>query len=124
MSNMNILVVDDNPEVADSFADAFTEMGHRVEVIGNKGRCLETVPKQFTPDALLLDASMPSVFLLKVLARYHTPAVGISGGKDSNLPGRIPMIEKPSEPSLILAALESAKSDSDARRVGKPHEPC
>jgi len=54
----NILVVDDMPDVADSFAEVLTLFGHSVRIAYNGTQALCEIELS-VPDVVLLDLSMP-----------------------------------------------------------------
>jgi DNA-binding NtrC family response regulator len=67
---MNIMIVDDEPQVAEVLAKSLARQGHRTTVVHSGEdalRMIETV----TPDALFLDVSMPGVNGLAVLAEVR-----------------------------------------------------
>jgi CheY-like chemotaxis protein len=106
---MKILVVEDNSQLAQSLALFFRDLGHEAETIGYGGKCVETLPSDFKPDHILLDATLPEYFIAKVLKAFRgAVAVGITADPEghSNLPSDIPILEKPVEPSVVLATLE------------------
>lgn len=106
---MRILIVDDNPEVAETFAGFCRAAGQEPTVVGSRGRCLRTLPDDYRPDRILVDASLPREFIQQIFDRYHVPAVGITGGPPANVNTRgIPVLTKPTEPATVLAALEHA----------------
>ena len=56
----HVLVVDDIPDVADSFAELLTLFGHDVRVAYSAGEAM-TCAQTCVPDVALLDVSMPFV---------------------------------------------------------------
>ena len=62
-----ILVVDDNPDVADSFRVLLEAMGHRVRVL-NAGLDVLAVIRVFRPDVVFLDIAMPEMDGFQVAA--------------------------------------------------------
>ena len=75
---MNILIVDDEPEVAEVLAKSLDRQGHRITTV-NSGedalRRLEDTPV----DAMFLDVSMPGMNGLEVLAevRRRRPTLAV-----------------------------------------------
>ncbi len=64
---MNILIVDDEPEVAEVLARSLSRQGHRT-TIANSGEAALSLIRQSAPDAMFLDVSMPGMNGLDVLA--------------------------------------------------------
>ena len=109
MTVLKILVVDDNAEVGDSFAQAFAALGCEVKVIGSRGRCLTTLPGDWRPDRVLIDASMPEGWIRQIRGRFPVPTVGITGGPVTPAAlADVKILEKPSQPAAVLAELEKA----------------
>jgi CheY-like chemotaxis protein len=57
---MRVLVVDDNPDAADTFAVLLRAWGHETDVVYNGRDALESAD-QHLPDAALLDLNMPGL---------------------------------------------------------------
>jgi len=53
-----ILVVDDNPDAAETLADTLRELGYEVQVANDGPRAIE-LARQFRPDVALLDIGLP-----------------------------------------------------------------
>ncbi len=80
---MNILIVDDEPQVAEVLARSLAREGHRAEVAHSGEEALRLLGTT-EPDALFLDVSMPGMNGLDVLAevrrrRPGLPVVVITG---------------------------------------------
>ena len=67
---MNILIVDDEPQVAEVLAKSLSRQGHRTTVVHSGEDALKAIGTT-TPDALFLDVSMPGVNGLDVLAEVR-----------------------------------------------------
>jgi DNA-binding NtrC family response regulator len=67
---MNIMIVDDEPQVAEVLAKSLTRQGHRTTVVNSGEDALRLLGTQ-VPDALFLDVSMPGVNGLEVLAEVR-----------------------------------------------------
>jgi len=67
---MNIMIVDDEPQVAEVMAKSLGRQGHRTTVV-NSGEDALRLLGTTTPDALFLDVSMPGVNGLEVLAEVR-----------------------------------------------------
>jgi CheY-like chemotaxis protein len=81
---MEILIVDDEPQVAEVLAKSLSREGHRARVATSGEEALELLRGPTPPDALFLDVSMPGVNGLDVLAevkrlRPSLPVVVITG---------------------------------------------
>ena len=63
---IRVLIVDDDPEVADVLNDAATEFGHRTAVASNGGEALRAA-REFVPHVVLLDIRMPGSTGITVL---------------------------------------------------------
>jgi CheY-like chemotaxis protein len=123
---MNILIVDDEPEVAEVLAKSLERQGHRITAV-NSGqdalRRLEDTPL----DAMFLDVSMPGMNGLEVLAevRRRRPALNvvvITGHatadevEEVRRLGAVDVIAKP-------AALTHYHRAIERLNVGKPYQP-
>ncbi len=64
---MNILIVDDEPEVAEVLAKSLDRQGHRTTTVNSGADALKRVEDP-TVDAMFLDVSMPGMNGLEVLA--------------------------------------------------------
>jgi CheY-like chemotaxis protein/two-component sensor histidine kinase len=68
-----ILVVDDNPDVADSFKVLLEIQGHEVRVL-NSGRAVVATIGEFCPDVVFLDIGMPEMDGYQVAAAIRAAA--------------------------------------------------
>jgi CheY-like chemotaxis protein len=80
---MRILIVDDEPHVADILARSLSREGHKTEVAHSGEEALRLIHDTH-PDALFLDVAMPGMSGLAVLAevkrrRPSLPVVVITG---------------------------------------------
>jgi CheY-like chemotaxis protein len=64
---MEILIVDDEPQVAEVLARSLGRQGHRTTVVHSGQAALEHLAT-LTPDAMFLDVSMPGMNGLAVMA--------------------------------------------------------
>jgi DNA-binding NtrC family response regulator len=64
---MNILIVDDEPEVAEVLAMSLTRQGHSATVAHSGGDAIRVL-RQTSLDAMFLDVSMPGMNGLDILA--------------------------------------------------------
>jgi DNA-binding NtrC family response regulator len=67
---MNILIVDDEPQVAEVLAKSLGRQGHRATVVHTGEEALRIIDTA-TPDALFLDVSMPGLNGLDVLTEVR-----------------------------------------------------
>ena len=67
---MNIMIVDDEPQVAEVLAKSLTRQGYRTTVVHSGAEALRLIDTT-TPDALFLDVSMPGINGLEVLAEVR-----------------------------------------------------
>lgn len=63
---MNIMIVDDEPQVAEVLAKSLSRQGHRTTVLHSGEDALKAIGVA-APDALFLDVSMPGMNGLQVL---------------------------------------------------------
>ncbi|HLC40777.1 MAG TPA: response regulator [Methylomirabilota bacterium] len=116
---MKILVVDDEPEVAEVIAESVRIQGHET-VIAHDGQGALDILGTFSPDAVFLDLVMPGLTGLDVLQqirqRYQElPVIIISGRAtaaqvaEAKRLGVTDVVEKP----FALKHLSEALSDLD-----------
>lgn len=113
---MNILLVDDNPELLELAQEAMEAIGHEVEAV-NSGEMaiLRMGEKSF--EMVLLDCCMPNgmsgLETLAILMDRHpgTPVVMSSGDVLEGLPAGVMTLEKP----YSLAKLESFLTQFEVR---------
>jgi DNA-binding NtrC family response regulator len=67
---MNIMIVDDEPQVAEVLAKSLSRQGHRTTVVHSGEDALRIISNA-APDALFLDVSMPGINGLEVLAEVR-----------------------------------------------------
>ena len=67
---MNIMIVDDEPQVAEVLAKSLSRQGHRTTVVHSGEDALKMIGTA-PPDALFLDVSMPGINGLEVLAEVR-----------------------------------------------------
>ena len=75
---MNILIVDDEPEVAEVLAKSLSRQGHRTSTV-NSGQDALAKLEDSSIDAVFLDVSMPGMNGLEVLAevKRRRPALAV-----------------------------------------------
>ena len=67
---MNIMIVDDEPQVAEVLAKSLSRQGHKTTVVHSGEDALRII-NNAAPDALFLDVSMPGNNVLEVLAEVR-----------------------------------------------------
>ena len=67
---MDIMIVDDEPQVAEVLARSLSRQGHRTTVVHSGEDALRALESS-TPDAMFLDISMPGMNGLEVLSRVR-----------------------------------------------------
>ena len=117
---MNILIVDDEPQVAEVLAKSLGRQGHRTTVV-NSGEDALRMIEAATPDALFLDVSMPGINGLAVLTevrrtRPHLAVVVITGHatpeevEEVKRLGAVDVIPKPAALTHYHQAIEKLHS--------------
>jgi len=112
---MRILIVDDEPQVAEVLAKSLAREGHRAEVAHSGEEALKLLGSA-EPDAVFLDVSMPGMNGLHVLAevkrrRPSLPVVVITGNAtpeevdEVKRLGAVDVIEKPAPLTHYQTAL-------------------
>jgi CheY-like chemotaxis protein len=112
---MRILIVDDEPGVAEVLATSLADQGHRTDIAHSGEEALKMLGSA-EPDALFLDVSMPGMNGLAVLAevkrrRPSLPVLVITGNATPEQVdtvkrlGAVDVIEKPSPLTNFQAAL-------------------
>jgi DNA-binding response OmpR family regulator len=75
---MNIMIVDDEPQVAEVLAKSLTRQGHKTTVVHSGEDALRIISTA-APDALFLDVSMPGINGLDVLAEVRRTRPQLAG---------------------------------------------
>jgi DNA-binding response OmpR family regulator len=109
-----VLVVDDDPEIADTMAEVLDFEGYSVAIARDGGQAMDRIPK-FVPDVILLDLMMPLMTGFEVLERLReqrntTPVVVVSANQgyeasDLNVAGKV---RKPFGLTQLLDAVTAA----------------
>ena len=113
---MEILIVDDEPEVAEVLAKSLNRQGHSTTV-AHSGQEALTLLKTVSPDAMFLDVSMPGMNGLDVMAQVKRlkpslAVVIITGNatadeiEDVKRMGAVDVIQKPSALTHYHEAIE------------------
>jgi CheY-like chemotaxis protein len=117
---MKILIVDDEPQVAELLAKSLSREGHKATVALSGDEALQLIVGA-EPDALFLDISMPGMNGLDVLAevkrrRPSLPVVVITGNATPEevdqvkRMGAVDVIEKPAPLTHYQLAIERLDS--------------
>jgi len=109
-----VLVVDDDPEIADTMAEVLDFEGYLVAIARDGVQAMDRIPK-FVPDVILLDLMMPLMTGFEVLERLReqrntTPVVVVSANQgyeasDLNVAGKV---RKPFGLTQLLDAVTAA----------------
>src|SRR2546428_11112919 len=94
---MNILIVDDEPQVAEVLARSLTREGHKASVAHSGEEALRRLGRE-EPDALFLDVSMPGMDGLDVLAEVKR--------------------RRPSLPVVVITRHATADAGDGVKRLG------
>lgn len=124
----NILVVDDVPDVADSFSEILTLFGHNVRTAYNGTQALHEIELS-VPDVVLLDLSMPVLdgfeLARRIRARWGTGIrlVAHTAFARSAVVNRVTeagfdsFVSKSARPLDLALAIHGRRADADLRRA-------
>src|SRR4030095_9535129 len=126
-NQMEIMIVDDEPQVADVLSGSLNRQGHRTTVVHSGQEAIDRL-QHTTPDAMFLDVSMPGMNGLDVMAevkrlRPSLAVVVITGHATADQiarvggRGAVDIIQKPSALTHYHRAIErlySSKTSPDA----------
>ena len=123
---MEILIVDDEPQVAEVLARSLNRQGHRTTVVHSGQEALDRLDS-LAPDAMFLDVSMPGMNGLDVMAEVKRvkPALAvvvITGHATAEQVervmelGAVDVIQKPSALTHYHRAIERLHVRKVARR--------
>ena len=115
---IRVLIVDDEPAVADVLNEATTRFGHQTAVALNGAQALRAV-REFGPDVVLLDIRMPGIdgyTLLEHLKRSPQPPaiIIVSGNADEQEArqllerGAVDYLTKPVDLTYLKQAIAAA----------------
>lgn len=118
---MRILIVDDEPQVAEVLAKSLAREGHRAEVAHSGEEALRLLGST-EPDALFLDVSMPGMNGLHVLAevkrrRPALPVVVITGNAT---PEEVDEVKRLGAVDVIVKPAPLTHYQTALRRLGRP----
>jgi DNA-binding response OmpR family regulator len=114
----SILIIDDEPAVAEMLRDIFVAQGYAVDGASNGGDAV-MLASLSRPDAVILDIKLPDTTGAEVLARLHglddsIPVVMLSGSDDEDMArallkaGAMDYIRKPFQFDQLLQAVSLA----------------
>ena len=117
-SRGSILIVDDEPAVAEMLRDIFTAQGYAVDGASNGGDAVMLAALS-RPDTVILDIKLPDTTGAEVLTKLHElddsiPVVMLSGSDDEDMArsllkaGAIDYIRKPFQFDQLLQAVSLA----------------
>ncbi len=123
---MEILIVDDEPQVAEVLARSLNRQGHRTTVVHSGQEALDRLDS-VNPDAMFLDVSMPGMNGLDVMAAVKRvkPALAVvvitGHATDDEVErvrelGAVDVIQKPSALTHYHRAIERLHVKKVARR--------
>jgi CheY-like chemotaxis protein len=118
---VDIMIVDDEPDVAEVLAKSLTRQGHTTTVV-HSGEAALALLETSAPDALFLDISMPGMNGLEVMAavkrrRPELAVVVITGNATAaevdhvRQLGAVDIITKPSALAHYHRALQHLRTD-------------
>ena len=121
---MEILIVDDEPQVADVLSRSLTRQGHRTSVVHSGQEAIDRV-RTTSPDAMFLDVSMPGMNGLDVMAEVKrikpTLAIVVITGHATpdevdrvRALGAVDVIQKPSALTHYHRAIERLHTQASA----------
>jgi CheY-like chemotaxis protein len=128
---MRVLVVEDEPLVADAFHDSLVQLGHEPSVVPSAEAALVRLAAE-RPDVILLDVRLPGMtgldFLqLPPIREFGVPIVAVSGvadegeARDCLRHGALDFVPKPVSLARLRQILTRAESPRPAE-AGEPPE--
>jgi CheY-like chemotaxis protein len=122
-----VLVVDDEPDIRASIADALTDEGYVVFSAANGRQALEVMPSLPRPYVVLLDIIMPVMSGVELYAQMQAdPALAkipvvVSTSDPSRAPRGVPLMKKPIDLGRLLRTIAAQFcSDAAAPPPGRP----
>jgi DNA-binding NtrC family response regulator len=127
---MNILIVDDEPEVAEVLAKSLDRQGHKTSTVNSGAEALKRI-EDSAVDAMFLDVSMPGMNGLEVLAevKRRRPALAVVVITGHATPdeldevrrlGAVDVIAKPAALTHYHRAIERLNDKSSDRNHFQP----
>ncbi|HLH24974.1 MAG TPA: response regulator [Chloroflexota bacterium] len=116
---LDVLVIEDEQDVAELLADLLSDEGYRVATVGDGPRGLEYVAR-YRPRVVLCDVMLPGLSGVEVLSRLETaddyrPVVILmsAAAPPSARPQDVPFISKPFNLEELLASVRAALQGPD-----------
>jgi two-component system, sensor histidine kinase and response regulator len=113
MGGLTILIVEDDPDVQQVFAETLEWAGHSVRVAGHGQHALELLANDFRPQLILLDSAMPVMDGLTFLGRVRSipelmdiPVIVISATAEPPIQGAVCVLPKPMDPFELITVLQ------------------
>lgn len=111
----SVLLVEDDPYVAEGIAALLSAEDYAVEIIG-LGAQAERAVESFRPDVVLLDVRLPDIggaeVFQRLRARWSDLAIIFSSGHANNLDelgatgaGRVSLLQKPYDGATLIRAI-------------------
>src|SRR5918994_1178546 len=123
---MNILIVDDEPEVAEVLAKSLARQGHSTSTVNSGQEALARI-EDSTVDAMFLDVSMPGMNGLEVLAevRRRRPTLAVVVITGHATPDEVDEVRRLGAVDVIAkpAALTHYHRAIERLNEGKPYQP-
>ncbi len=119
MTTKNILVVDDEKDVADFLRDLLEDNGYGVQVAHDGAEALVKIKKE-KPDLILLDLQMPEETGTGLYRKLHNkselkdiPVIIVSGlaGRNIAVTKSVTVIDKPPEEAEILEEVKKSLAE-------------
>jgi CheY-like chemotaxis protein len=113
MGGLTVLIVEDDPDIQQVFAETLEWAGHSVRVAGHGQHALDLLANDFRPQLILLDIAMPVMDGLTFLDRRRSipelmniPVIVISATAEPPIQGALGVFRKPMDPIDLIAALQ------------------
>jgi len=114
MGGLQVLVVDDDPDVQLLIAETLQWAGHSVRVADHGQQALDVLADKFRPQLILLDIAMPVMDGFTFLGRKRTipeltdiPVIVISATAEPPIDGAFCVLRKPLDPADLIAAIRA-----------------
>jgi DNA-binding response OmpR family regulator len=117
-----VLVVEDDADIAHSFADLLTDSGYSVRIAPNGRIALERLISESRPDLILLDLKLPERSGFDVLAAIQksvtlvgVPVIVVSAFVGRPPAGAVAWMRKPAKPAEVLALVHKYTGARDEK---------
>jgi DNA-binding response OmpR family regulator len=113
MARPRILIVEDEPDIAEAMGDRLSANGYEVQIVGSATACYDAVAAN-RPDLVLLDIQMPEISGMEALVQLKTadpdlPVLMVSASTvrvaagEARAKGAEGFLLKPFEPQELLS---------------------